>query len=275
MNTKASHFARQPLSPVGKVAFWTLLVSTILGLAGAITLILVTGEPSSDSLISFFSALIALLLIASGVRWIQVLGTLVSGLHLYTFFTVPYVLASLTDPKSTQIAGGFGKFVGIVVLGTLSLVAFIACVAVMTQNYRHESHQTPRWFSWATSGSIGMMLGALVLGAIVQPAGASGTTYTNGVPTVHMSANSFEQSSVTITKGSKLVLVDDTSVMHILGNGSWQNNQAQAKREANAPVVNNLRVNGNSVEIGPFTAAGTYRIYCVIHSGMELMIIVQ
>ncbi len=269
-------FSRHSLSPVGKVAFWTLLIITILGGSGVILLSFISGAPSSDSIITSASALIATLLIASGIRWMQLLGTLVSGFYLYTYFTVPYVIASLTDPKSAQIAGGFGKFTGIVVVGAIGLVAFIACVAVTVQNYRQGSRQTPRWFSLAISGVIGMLLGTILLGAIVQPAGAAtGTTYTNGVPTVHMSVSSFDQSSVTIAKGSKLLLVDDSSVVHILANGSWQNNTARPQREADAPVVNNLQVNGNSVEIGPFITAGTYHIYCLVHSGMQLIITVQ
>jgi plastocyanin len=32
---------------------------------------------------------------------------------------------------------------------------------------------------------------------------------------------------------------------------------------------------GGSVEIGPFTTAGTYHIYCTVHQGMNLEIIVQ
>jgi plastocyanin len=268
-------FARQRLSSVGKTAFWTLLVSTILSLGGVIALTLLAGTPSSDILISFISALIALLCVISGVRWLQLLGTLASAYHCYQFFTVPYVIASLNDPKSTQIAGGFGKFEFIVIAITLSLIAFIACVALSVQNYRGTERQTPRWFSWAVSCAIGIMLGALLLGAVLQPSASASTTFTNGVPTVHMNADSFTQSSITISKGSKLLLVDDTSVMHVLGNGSWQNGTARPVQEVGAPVVNNLQVQGKSVEIGPFLTTGTYHIYCLVHVGMELTVIVQ
>ncbi len=42
-------------------------------------------------------------------------------------------------------------------------------------------------------------------------------------------------------------------------------------------MVNNVQVNGSSiisVEIGPFIEAGTFNIYCTVHSGMTLTITV-
>jgi plastocyanin len=39
--------------------------------------------------------------------------------------------------------------------------------------------------------------------------------------------------------------------------------------------VNRLIVKGNSVEIGPFNAAGTFHIICVVHPGMNLMVVVH
>ncbi len=120
-----------------------------------------------------------------------------------------------------------------------------------------------------------MVIGAILIGAIVQPAASAGTTYTNGVPTVHMSAGNFDQSSVTIPKGSKLLLVEDFSSVHILANGSWQNGVPKPEKELGAPAINNVQVSSNSVEIGPFPIAGTYHIYCTVHQGMNLTIIVQ
>jgi len=39
--------------------------------------------------------------------------------------------------------------------------------------------------------------------------------------------------------------------------------------------VSNVALNNNSVTIGPFTAPGTYHIYCTLHPGMTLTILVQ
>jgi len=36
-----------------------------------------------------------------------------------------------------------------------------------------------------------------------------------------------------------------------------------------------LQINGNNAQIGPFTTAGTFHIYCSIHPGMNLTITVK
>ena len=92
---------------------------------------------------------------------------------------------------------------------------------------------------------------------------------------VHLGPGNFLQSTVTVPKGSKLLLVDDGSFLHILANGSWQNGQPQPAQEPGAPSVNNVQINGTRVEIGPFTTAGIYHIYCTVHQGMNLTVIVQ
>jgi plastocyanin len=104
---------------------------------------------------------------------------------------------------------------------------------------------------------------------------ATSTTSNNQIPTVHMGVDDFLQSSITIPKGSKLQLVDDGPYVHVLFNGMWQNNQIHIKTEPGAPTVNRLIVKGNSVEIGPFSIAGTFHIICVVHPGMNLTITVQ
>ena len=157
----------------------------------------------------------------------------------------------------------------------LALLAFGGSLGAAVQNYRKASRQAPRWLPAALGLVVGMVIGAIFIGAIAQESVASGTTYTNGVPTVHMGAGNFLQSSVTIPKGSKLVLVDDVAALHILANGSWQNGVAKPTNEPDAPRVNNVQVNGGSTQIGPFSTSGTYHIFCLVHQGMNLTIIVQ
>jgi plastocyanin len=106
--------------------------------------------------------------------------------------------------------------------------------------------------------------------------GSSGGSSSSGTPTVHMCGNNFAQSSITISKGQSLTLVDDSSAGHVIANGSWVNGTAQASQEPGAPVVNNLQFNGNdSHTIGPFNTAGTFHLYCTVHQGMNLTVIVQ
>jgi plastocyanin len=106
--------------------------------------------------------------------------------------------------------------------------------------------------------------------------GSSSGSSSAGTPTVHMCGNTFAQSSITISKGQSLTLVDDSSTGHSIANGSWVNGSAQPKQEPGAPAVNNLQINGNTSQtIGPFTTAGTDHLYCTWHPGMNLTVIVQ
>ncbi len=102
-------------------------------------------------------------------------------------------------------------------------------------------------------------------------AGSSGST------DVHMGSTNFTQPSVTISKGSSLNLVDDAAVTHIISNGSWVNGTPQPATEAGAPTVSNVQFTtaGQSQTIGPFNTAGTYHLYCSVHQGMNLTVIVQ
>jgi plastocyanin len=104
----------------------------------------------------------------------------------------------------------------------------------------------------------------------------TGNTGISGSSTeVHMSYQSFAQSSVAIRKGSRITLVDDVAVPHTIANGAWDNNSGKPLQETNAPVVR-VQLKGNDQQvIGPFTTAGTYHLYCTIHPGMNLTVIVQ
>jgi plastocyanin len=268
--TRTHLFARQPLSAFGKLAAAALLGAT----AASGILALVVGSPGNIALLIITASLLVCAgLAASGVRWMPVLIALVSGVFLYQISQQPFVTYHLTNPKT----GGFLPFVLDVLITACMVVTFGASIGAAVQNYRQGERQAPRWLPSALTGVAGMVIGAIIIAAIAQPAATASTaaTTTNGVPTVHMSAGNFSQPSVTISKGSKLLLVDDVSVLHILANGSWRNGVAQSANEAGAPRVNNLQVNGNSVEIGPFSVAGTYHIYCTVHQGMNLTIIVQ
>ena len=96
-------------------------------------------------------------------------------------------------------------------------------------------------------------------------------------PSVHMGPTTFLQSSITISKGSSLSLIDDVPVLHIIGNGSWVNNVTKPAIESGAPVVNNVQISsaGQSIVVGPFNTAGTFHLYCSVHLNMNLTVIVQ
>lgn len=131
--------------------------------------------------------------------------------------------------------------------------------------------------SYSPAALGGFVLGAFLVAMLVAttPQPSTGTTSVNGTPAIHLGVSTFEQSTVTISKGSKLLLIDDGQFPHILRNGIWVNNSPHPATEPGAPSVQNLNVNGNTVEVGPFSTAGTFHIYCTIHPGMNLTIVVQ
>ena len=94
---------------------------------------------------------------------------------------------------------------------------------------------------------------------------------------VHLSGSRFLQRSITLKKGERITLVNDDLVgSHVIANGTWVNNTARPVREAGAPSADNVNIGGNSsITIGPFTTAGTFQLYCTVHAGMNLTIVVQ
>lgn len=108
---------------------------------------------------------------------------------------------------------------------------------------------------------------------IVACGGSSGS----GSNDVHMGNTNFTQSSVTISKGSSLNLIDDVAVTHIISNGSWVNGTPMPATEPGAPTVSNVQFTsaGQSQTIGPFNTAGTFHLYCTVHQNMNLTVTVQ
>lgn len=130
-------------------------------------------------------------------------------------------------------------------------------------------------------------LGSILLAACTRPgtastntnAASSNTPQAASCPqgdTVKTGLTTFEQTCITLTKGSSLKIVQDQTTVHIFDYGQWDGNTAKPETApSGAPEVNNLQLSGQSVSIGPFTAAGDYNIYCTIHPGMMLKITVK
>jgi plastocyanin len=98
---------------------------------------------------------------------------------------------------------------------------------------------------------------------------------TTGSNEVHLSTTSFAQPSITIAKGSKLTIIDDTSVVHQIENGSWVNDTPKPLKENNAPTVSVMFKGNDTQTVGPFAVAGTYHLFCTIHDNMNLTVIVK
>ena len=94
--------------------------------------------------------------------------------------------------------------------------------------------------------------------------------------TVHMNGTAFLQSSITITKGESITLIDDSPLAHVIENGTWNGEIQRPHLESGAPRVEDyIAGKGRRQEIGPFNTAGTFHLYCSVHPGMELTVIVR
>jgi len=122
-----------------------------------------------------------------------------------------------------------------------------------------------------------LLYGLIVMGLLTIVLAACGIrdTSTSSLPTVHMGGASFLQDSVTVPKGQMLNLVDDVASTHIITNGSWVNGVGKSATENGAPTVNQTFNGNDSAAVGPFNTAGTFHLYCTIHPGMNLTVVVQ
>jgi plastocyanin len=115
-----------------------------------------------------------------------------------------------------------------------------------------------------------------VIALLLVACGTVGSAPSTAGNTVHMNDAQFVQASITTKKGERLTLIDDVLTPHIIANGTWENGTAHSATEPGAPQVKDVQINGNSSQtIGPFNTAGTFKLYCTIHSGMNLTVLVQ
>lgn len=257
-----------------RTAFWASLSTTILCVAIATVVRLLSGILSPQLVILGTGSVIATLLLAIRNRWTALVATLLNAYMFYLIWTEPFVTSSLSNPKGPN--GGLGHFYGVVIIICTSVLAVVCSLGATVQYFRGTSKQTPRWYPVLIGIVIGMYLAGTHLGDVALPySTTTGLSVTNGVATLHVEANGFLQPSVTLSKGDKLVLVGDSSEKHRFYNGYWQNGSPVIQQEPGAPVLNGVVMTTNSVTIGPFNTAGTYHIFCTLHKGMELTITVQ
>lgn len=276
---RKSSAPRRPLSVFSKTSIVTL---TIISSFWVVLAIIV---PGNIGLLVNAAVILGLAgLIATGIRWIPVIGSLLCGLFLYAFVTVAsFPLYHLAHPKdaygpSSNPWLAFLFFTVIVILFWCMLMTVTTGVAAVLQNYTQREPRTPRWFGFALCVVLGVLMGALLVGAFAPtPSVATTSSTVNGESVVHLGISNFSRPSITVSKGSKLVLIDDGTFTHNISTGSWVDGQPQSEQLAGEPQVNHvvLQQIGQKLEIGPFTIAGTFHLYCAIHSGMTLTIIVH
>ncbi|TMC22893.1 MAG: hypothetical protein E6J34_04495 [Chloroflexi bacterium] len=119
------------------------------------------------------------------------------------------------------------------------------------------------------------MIGLALLSIVLVACTIKDTSVISSGPVVKMGSSTFITTTITIKKGDSINLVDTTSSPHVIANGIWDGSAAKPGAEPGAPKVNNLNFSGNdSKSIGPFTTAGSFKLYCTIHPGMNLVVTV-
>jgi hypothetical protein len=221
-------------------------------------------------------ALLALLIAAlamARIRWAPGLGALVALAPFVSSLAIPLARSTLLHPMSN-----LAFFSILIVQFACALIAIVSGVAAVIQNVQHGERPTPGWLSPFLAGVTGLVVGIIVLAGIVtsNPQSTTASTSTNGMPTVHIVGSNFLTNIVLVPKGGSLLLVDDDTVEHIIQNGAWtQSGLPHPEVEPGAPVVHALDLKGGSAHIGPFPTAGVFHLYCTIHQGMTLTIVVE
>jgi plastocyanin len=224
--------------------------------------------------------------VAIGVRWAPALGSLAALTIMVFLLRVPLAMSALLHP-TTDVA----RFSELVIVSALAMIALVTGVAATIQNYRGAARRAPRRLGSLLAGMrglvvsmivvvlmIGLAMGMIVTARLIAASPQSGatSTTTGGTPTVHMAGTAFLANVVLVPKGEKLLLVDDDAVEHIIQNGSWTRSGApHSQSESGAPAMSGLDIKGGSAQIGPFNTAGVFHLYCTIHEGMNLTVLVQ
>jgi hypothetical protein len=160
------------------------------------------------------------------------------------------------------------------------LVAGVAGVWATVQNYRGagDERRPPRFLGSSLSGLVGLVVGMVLVSLIVAATPQTGgvSRGPNGEPAVHMTPSNFVQNVVLVPTGSSLLIVADSSAEHVLHYGRWDaDGVPHPLVEPGAPPLQHEDMRGGSMELGPFTTAGVYHLYCTIHQGMNLTIVVE
>jgi plastocyanin len=267
---RLSSTTRGPLGTLTLIAF---LGYVLMYFVGFFIVLFVEGIFFLPMLIFAIFTLLVAGIVATGFRWAPLLGAGVSLATAAFVFLQPEEIYVLTHPAHPL----FNVFVPMAAFG---LVTLVAGVGATVQNYRGLGYEPrlPRWSPMALSGLAGIVVGIGLVSLLVStvPQTSAASSRAHGEPTVHMTANQFAQNVVLVPKGSKLLLVNDGSVEHILQNGAWDaSGSPHPAAEPGAPTLHNVDITNGSAEIGPFATAGVYHIYCTLHQSMNLTVVVE
>jgi hypothetical protein len=270
--TSGRGLKRHPRGPLGRLTLLAFLGYVLLYVVYFLYGLLVVGIFFPPALLFAVLLLPFAGVLATRWRFAPLPAALVSLLTVTFLLLQPHDLYVLTHAQP--------EFIVLVPMMALGLVAGVAGVWATVENYRGEGaeRRPPRFLGRSLSGLaglvVGMVLVALLVGATPQSGGVS--TGQSGEPAVHMTPSNFVQNVVLVPTGSSLLIVADSSAEHILHYGRWDaNGVPHPLVESGAPLLQHEDMRGGSMEIGPFTTAGVYHLYCTIHQGMNLTIVVE
>jgi plastocyanin len=222
-------------------------------------------------LIESIAYLVCAGIVATGWRWSALVPLVIVSLGFLSDLASGFPAYALTHPSD------YLPFATLVIAYALTIMVVGACIVKLRYLIRRETPHAPRWTTPALTALAGLALGALLIGSTAAPSTAGGSVASGaGTKTVHLTANRFSPDIVALHTGEALILVDDGAIPHTIANGTWNaDNRPAPGAEPGAPVVDNVELDGNSVNLGTFATPGTYHVYCTIHPGMTLTIIVQ
>lgn len=214
-----------------------------------------------------------------GLRWIPLLGSSVGLLMLLVFTTATALpIHHLTHPKDAfgyGVLPAFSFLMYVVMTGLFWCAAMLIVTGVTTVIHTYffaRWHNFP-WFKTVLTGAICLWCGAVMVGVLTQPDRPINTLSPG---TVALEVGSFSPSSISLTKGEHLTIVDSGAYHHNLSMGRWINGQPVLQNQPGAPSLTNKDVTaaGQTVILGPFTTAGTFYLLCSLHHNMMLKITV-
>ncbi len=121
---------------------------------------------------------------------------------------------------------------------------------------------------FVTFGFILMFVAACGRGAVANVPGSTTPASSSGnVAGVHMGLQFFLQSSVTISKESNFMLMNEAADIHFISHRQWVNGSPKPETEPGAPPLNSVLFSGQARhEIGPWNTPGTYHLYCTLQN---------
>jgi plastocyanin len=209
-------------------------------------------------------------LLVTGWRWMPVIVGVLTEFIALTFIKysqgfVPFYLTHPYDKLAFALA---------FLQQMLSLLVLGAGLATLVPAQQRDWASMPQWLKSALSVLGGIVVGGLLISLLAAMPSATTTPAANGTTPVHATLARFVPDIVALHVGDKLTIIPDAGIQHNLLNGTWNGDHPMPGRETSAPVVNNVALSSNTITIGPFTTAGTYHIYCTIHPGMMLTVVV-